>query len=196
MPAKQTKPTRDKMVIETSKKAAQNAILVVKDELNALPLDKNKKVLLINQQNSIKCPNDLFDHPALFAQLMEEDWPTLQTYETHFGYDKHKEEKVVQFVKDHDYALIICTNFYDRAARPHEYVKTLIDAGYPVLLITNTPYCIEETGGLIPAAQSAVLNMNLTPEGLCTTKAVLHGQLQPLGKWPLTLFDPFGLGRS
>ncbi len=191
--SKASDPIRDKVTIDVSKKAAQGAIMVVKDDLKALPLDKTKKTLLINQQNSVKCPNDMHDHPALFAQIMEEDWPQLQTFETSFGYNEKEEELVLNFVKDNDYDQIICTNFYDRSAQPNGYVKKLIDAGYPVILLTNTPYCIKETGGLIPSAKTIVLDMNLTPEGLRAAKAVMEGTMEPKGAWPLSNYDPFGL---
>ena len=191
--AKAAVPFSNPVIVETSKRAAQKAILVVKDELGALPLDKKKKVLLINQQCSIKSPNDIYDHPALFSQLMEQDWPSLQTYETKFGSDAKEEEGVLKFVQANKFDLILCTNYYDRAEKPNAYVKALIDQGYPVVLITNTPYCIAEIAGLIPSAKTAVLNMTLTPEGLRTAKAVLFGKLNPEGSWPLSNYDPFKL---
>ena len=69
--SKAAAPYRDKLVVETSKAAAQHAILVARDELKALPLDRSKRVLLINQQYTLKTPNDIHDHPGLFGQLME-----------------------------------------------------------------------------------------------------------------------------
>lgn len=188
-----SKPFKSPFVIKTAKKSAQRAILVVKDELRALPLNKKKRVLLINQQNSIKSPNDVHDHPALFSQLMEQDWPALQTYETKFGFDAKQEEGVMKFVAANKFDLILCTNYYDRQEKPNGYVKALIDQGYPVVLITNTPYCIKEIAGLIPAAKTVLLNLNLTPEGMRTAKAVLLGKLKPQGVWPLANYDPFAL---
>ena len=165
---------------EDRKAAAQHAILVAKDELGALPLDKSKRVLLINQQYSLKTPNDVHDHPALFAPAHGEEWPSLQTYETSFGFNEKEDEAVVRFVQgEEQYDLVICTNYYDRAEKPHTYVKALIDKGLPVLLITNTPYCIKDIAGLIPQARTIVLNLNLTPEGLRTTREVLLGRLEP-----------------
>jgi beta-N-acetylhexosaminidase len=191
--AKASVPFRDPIVVETAREAAQHAILVAKDELGALPLDKKKRVLLINQQYSLKTPNDFYDHPALFAQLMEEGWPSLQTYETSFGFNEKEDEAVVRFVEEGRYDLILCTNYYDRAEKPHTYVKTLIDKGLPVVLITNTPYGIKGIAGLIPEAKTIILNMNLTPEGLRTTREVLLGRVQPKGAWPLANHDPLGL---
>jgi len=186
-------PFSDPIVVETARNAAQKAILIVKDELGALPLDKTSKVLLINQQNSIKSPNDIYDHPALFSQLMEQDWPSLQTFETKFGYDPKEEEAALKFVEANRFDLILCTNYYDRQEKPSPLAKTLIDKGYPVALITNTPYSIKEIGGLIPAARTVLLNLNLTPEGLRTARAVLFGLLKPQGSWPLSNYDPFRL---
>ena len=60
-----------------------------------------------------------------------------------------------------------------------------------MVLISNTPYCIASTGGLIPSAQTIVLNMNLTPEGLRTTRAVLFGEIEAEGVWPLSNYHPF-----
>ena len=186
-------PFQDPLVVETARETAQHAILVGKDELGALPLDKSKRVLLVNQQYSLKTPNDVYDHPALFAQLMEEEWPALQTYETSFGFKEAEEEAVVRFAEEGKYDLVICTNYYDRAEKPHTYVKALIDKGLPVVLITNTPYCIKDIAGLIPQAPTIVLNMNLTPEGLRTTREVLLGRLEPRGTWPLSNHDPLKL---
>jgi hypothetical protein len=124
---------------------------------------------------------------------MENEWESLQTYETKFGYDEKEETAVIRFIEQRNYELIICTNFYDRQEKPHTYVKALIDKGYPVVVVTNTPYCIKEIAGLIPSAKTVVLNMNLTPQGLRTTKAVLLGEVKPAGTWPLSNYDPFNL---
>lgn len=194
--SKAAEPYKDPAIIEVSKKAAQNAVLVVKDELGVMPLDRSKKVLLINQQNSMKCPNDSWDHPGLFQEVMEEEWPELQTYETTFGSTPEQDAEVMAFVEANDFDLILCTNYYDRQIKPNTYAKQLIDAGKPVVLMTNTPYCIREVGGCIPEAKSIVLNMNFTPEGLRTVKGVLFGEIEPKGKWPLTNYDPFGLKGS
>lgn len=188
--AKAAVPFNDPIVINTAKQAAQKAIMVVKDELKALPLVPNQKILLVNQQNSIKTPNDLYDHPALFQELMEAEAPALQTYESAFGKADDDETGVIKLVEENSYDLIICTNFYDRAEKPHEYVRALIDKGYPVVLITNTPYCFKGIGGLIPEAKTIILNMNLTPEGYRTIRDVLFGRLKPEGSWPLSNYNP------
>jgi beta-N-acetylhexosaminidase len=191
--SKAAAPYKEKFVVDTSKAAAQHAILVAKDQLKALPLDRSKRVLLINQQYTLKTPNDIHDHPGLFGQLMESEWPALQVYETSFGWNEKEEAAVVKFVDENKFDLIICTNYYDRAEKPHGYVKALIDKGLPVLLITNTPYCIKDIAGLIPQAPSVVLNLNLTPEGMRTAREVLFGRLEPRGRWPLSNYDPLGL---
>lgn len=188
--AKAAKPFTDRIVVETCKKAARKAILVPKDELGAVPLNTKQKILLINQQNSIKTPNDIYDHPALFQELMEAEIPTLQTYETAFGGNDEDEAGVVKFVAENKFDIIICTNFYDRADKPHDYVRTLIDKGYPVVLITNTPYCFKGIAGMIPEAKTIILNMNLTPEGYRTIRDVLLGRIKPEGSWPLPNYNP------
>ena len=189
---KASEPYRDAAVIKTAEEAAEKAAMVIKDNLSAIPLDPDKKILLINQLYTIKTPNDKYDHPSLFSELLEEDFPGMQTYETSFGFEStDKEDSVVSFALKGNYDLIICTNFYDRSEKPHTYIKQLIEKNLPVLLITNTPYCIKDYGGLITDAQSIVLNMNLTPEGLRTTKRILLGKLTGRANWPLKNYDPF-----
>lgn len=191
--SKASEPYRDPEVLEVAERAAQRAIMICKDELGALPLDTSKKILLINQQNSIKTPNDIYDHPALFQEIMEKSIPTLQTLEVDFGFNAEDEKTAVAYAEEGNYDLIICTNWYDRSQKPHTYVKTLIDKGLPVVLISNEAYCIKENGGLIPSAKTSILNMNLTPAGLDMARRVLLGETEPLGQWPLTNYDPLGL---
>ncbi|MDZ7792401.1 MAG: hypothetical protein U5P10_01545 [Spirochaetia bacterium] len=187
-----SEPFSDPIVVQTAKKAARSAILVPKDNLNVVPLSGTlSRVLLVNQLNTVKSPNDRWDHPALFSELLEAEWPGLQTYETDFAGNEEDDHRVPEFVNQGSWDLIICTNFYDRSAAPNGYVKELIDAGYPVLLITNTPYQIKDSGGMIPDAPSIILNMNLSPEGLRTTRDVLCGRVVPQGRWPLSTYNPF-----
>jgi hypothetical protein len=169
---------------------------VLKDDLKALPLDRSRKILLINQRNDIKSPNDRFDHPALFQDLMEEELPDLQCYETSFGFDPKEEERILSFVQGKDYELIVCTNWYDRSSKPQAYAKALIDAGLPVVLVTNDPYCARGIGGAIPSAPTLLLSMNLSPQGLRMVRDVLFGRETPLGRWPLVNHDPFGLAEK
>jgi hypothetical protein len=86
-----------------------------------------------------------------------------------------------------------CSNHYDRQEKPNTYVEQLIDAGKPVVLVTNTPYCTRGHSGCSPSAPTIIVNMNLTPESLRTARAVLFGEVEPKGSWPLKNCAPFGL---
>ncbi|MDX9959320.1 MAG: glycoside hydrolase family 3 protein [Spirochaetia bacterium] len=192
-PALAGKVYSDPVILDTARVAARKATLVLKDDLQALPLDRSRKILLINQRNDIKTPNDRFDHPALFQDLMEEEMTDLQCYETSFGFDPKEEERILSYVQGKEYELIVCTNWYDRSSKPQAYAKALIDAGYPVLLVTNDPYCAKGIGGAIPSAPTLLLSMNLSPQGLRMVRDVLFGRETPQGRWPLVNHDPFGL---
>jgi beta-N-acetylhexosaminidase len=192
-PALADKVYSDPIVLGTASEAARKATIILKDDLKALPLDRTRKILLINQRNDIKSPNDRFDHPALFQDLMEEELPDLQCYETSFGFDPKEEARILAFVRGKEYELIVCTNWYDRSSKPQTYAKALIDAGYPVVLVTNDPYCAKGLGGALPAAPTLLLSMNLSPQGLRMVRDVLFGRETPQGTWPLANYDPFGL---
>ncbi|MBI9102761.1 MAG: hypothetical protein JEY99_10110 [Spirochaetales bacterium] len=194
--AKASESFTSEEVIKTATEATEKAVMICRDKLSALPLDRTKRVLLINQQNSVKTPLDAWDHPSLFQEIMESNWPQLQTFETNFGFkDEKEDELVLKIAREGNFDLIICTNFYDRSAKPHRYPKVLIDEGFPVLLLTNTPYCIGGQGGLIPEAPSIILNMNLTPEGLRMMRRVLDGECRGKAQWPISNYDPLGLKR-
>ncbi|MBU0935406.1 MAG: glycoside hydrolase family 3 protein [Spirochaetes bacterium] len=187
------RPYTDTVILETAREAARRATILLKDDLKAVPLNHAKKILLINQRNDIKSPNDRHDHPALFQDLMEEELPGLQCYETSFGFDPKEEERILAYVKDKGYEIIVCTNWYDRSNKPQTYAKALIDAGYPVLLLTNDPYCAKGLGGALPTAPTLLLSMNLSPQGLHMIRDILFGRETAQGRWPLVNYDPFGL---
>lgn len=186
-------PYNDPIIVGTAREAARSASLIVKDDLGAIPLDRSRRVLLINQQNSVKSANDEWDHPALFQELLEAELPQLQTIETQFGQNDADEKTIERILRQDRYDLIVVTNFYDRQFEPQRYARTLIERGLPVLLITNTPYNIKESGGMIPGAPTILLSMNLTPMGLAMMRDIILGREVPTGKWPLSNYNPFDL---
>ncbi|MCG8480768.1 MAG: hypothetical protein MI724_16870 [Spirochaetales bacterium] len=192
-PAGADAPYRDPVVLSTAREASRKATLIVKDELSSIPLDPSRRVLLVSQQNSVKSANDEWDHPALFQELMEAELPELRTIETQFGRNELDEKSIERILQREHFDLIIVTNFYDRQHEPQRYAADLIKRGLPVLLITNTPYCIKGLGGMLPDAPSIVLCMNLTPTGLATMRDVILGREIGEGRWPLLNYNPCNL---
>jgi beta-N-acetylhexosaminidase len=186
-------PYSDPVILSTAREAARAASIIVKDELGAIPLDLEKRVLLINQQNAVKTANDEWDHPALFQELLERELPGLQTIETQFGASEIDEKTIDRILSGEEYDLIIATNFYDRQFEPQRYASRLIQRGLPVLLVTNTPYRTKEVGGMLEEAPSILLSMNLTPPGLRMMRDVILGREVPSGRWPLSNYNPFDL---
>ena len=178
-------PIKSPIVIETARMTAQSAIMIVRDEQSLLPINRTKKTLLVNQLNTIKSPNDSYDHPSLFSQLVTEVWPECEVFECQFGYDKERESDLFEYIKGSRFEQIVCTSWYDRAEIPPRYPDRIINLGIPVILVTNTPYQIGKHGGMLKDADTVLLNMNLTPEGLRMSRDVLLGLEVPLGKWPL-----------
>lgn len=192
-PDRAAAPYRDEAILSLADDAARSASLIVKDELNAIPIDPTRRILLINQQNSVKSANDAWDHPALFQELMEQELPHLQTIETMFGANELDGKTIDRILERESYDLIIVTNFYDRQFTPPTYPLELVRRGLPVLLVTNTPYRIQGDGGMIPEAPSILLSMNLTPAGLATMRDILLGREKPSGAWPITNYNPLDL---
>lgn len=192
--ARAAEPYSDPVILRTAQEAARSASIIVKDELGAIPLDPAKRVLLINQQNAVKSANDEWDHPALFQELLEAEIPGLQTIEVQFGYEEVDQKSIDRILARDSYDLIIATNFYDRQFEPQRYAAALVSRGLPVVLVTNTPYRIKEVGGMLEEAPSILLSMNLTPHGLRMMRDVILGREVPAGRWPLSNYNPAGLG--
>lgn len=170
------------------REAAERAAIIVKGA-DRFPIDRSLPTALIYQENSVKSPNDQWDYPSLFGDLMEAAWPDIHTFEVPFFGDTMAED-ALQFVRSGNYKQIIVTSFYDRSGPPSTVAHTVLGAGLPTLLITNTPYTIGGRSGLLIDAPVVLLNLNLTPEGLRFTREILMGRSTPRGQWPLSSHHP------
>lgn len=181
-------------IIDLEAEAAFRAAVIVKGP-ERFPLDRSLKTVLVYQENDIKSPNDLWDYPSMFGDLMEDAWPQLITVETAFGQDDCDED-ILALVTGGGFRQLVVTSFYDRSRKPSSLPKRLLGLGIPTILVTNTPYTPYGLGGLLPEADGILLNMNLSPAGLRLTRDILLGSSRAGGAWPPVGFDPPGGGAS
>jgi beta-N-acetylhexosaminidase len=187
-PAKAADSYRLPEIRSIERETAEHAAVIVKGA-RFFPLDCSLRTALVYQENSVKSPNDQWDYPSLFGDLMETAWPDIHTFEVPFSGDAPAEDAVA-FVRSGRFKQVIVTSFYDRSGPPSTVAREVLSAGLPTILVTNTPYTICGRGGLLTDASAILLNLNVTPEGLRVTRDIIMGTSTPRGRWPLSAYHP------
>lgn len=145
------------------KKTSREAIQVPKQEKDVLPVQGDKKVLVVEQCMFLaeQC-NDQYFHPYQFWNLLRPRLlnPGLVRIAT-FGTDEDLEK-----VKDAaiDFDLIIATNIYSRGSMPNtEFVeKVIAETGKETIVVTNSPYPVAVTDSM----KTVIVTFSEGPESL------------------------------
>jgi beta-N-acetylhexosaminidase len=178
-PAKTTAVARSREVIDLSRGVAEKALLVVRDEKKLLPLDKSKKILVIEQ--CIPYPflgKDLYSHPHMFCEQMTKHSTNLILDDTAFHADEDEGEldEALELAKQAD--LVVMTNFFARIEKRgnnSQLVRKLKAAGHTVIVVTNTPYIV----GTTAEADAVVCNFSGSPDSIRAAADFLFGAVQP-----------------
>jgi beta-N-acetylhexosaminidase len=178
-PAKTTEVARGREVIDLSREVAHKALLVVRDEKKLLPLDKSKKILVIEQ--CIPYPflgKDLYSHPHMFCEAMTKHSTNLILDDTAFHADDDEGEldEALELAKQAD--LVVMTNFFARIEKRgnnSHLVKKLKAAGHTVVVVTNSPYIM----GTTAEADAVVCNFSGSPDSIRIAADLLFGAVQP-----------------
>ena len=162
---------------------ARKSVLIYKNKENLLPLDKNKKTLIIEQK--VKNYNSLSWHSGILYEDCLKLGANVDYSETAYHYDQEDEGRVKQALKEYD--TIVITNYYLRTLLSNKAFLEKVLKGYKgkVVIVTNTPY---ELLSIPEGAEHVVINFATSPENVRATAAVLYGVQKPEGVWPLVDF--------
>lgn len=129
-----------KFVADAAREAAKKSTYILRNEENVLPLDKSKKILLIEQVHPVhRNTNDYYVHPSLLWEKCQKYMPNIQSVECSMQINEQDQERINHQIDDAD--IIVCTNYYlRRSANTHNFPKKLLKWNKPVVVITNTPY--------------------------------------------------------
>ena len=188
-PAGAAKPLRDRGVIDLAYEAARRSCRIVKDEAGFLPLTKSKRVCVVDQLFSLRTPNDSYNHPRKFYEYLQAHDPNLTYLDVEAIATPEDEERVLATLARGGFDVVVCTNMYWRelGGKRNTLVQKLVARGYPVLLVTNTPY----RTGYIREARTIILNYATSPAGYRVLADVLYGRAVPEGVWPVR-YQPEG----
>jgi beta-N-acetylhexosaminidase len=184
-PEKAAEPINDSFVIKTAKEAAEESVLLIRDEANLLPLKPEQNILLVEQIFSThQMANNMSSYPGMLWSLMTEMSPNVGSVEIPLTPREQDPERIFRRINEAD--VIVTTNYYyhKAAAVMTKLVREIHQKGKPVVVLTNIPF--ERAA---PKDFPTVLTV-FTAGGKENLKAavdVIYGKLKPTAKVPVKL---------
>ena len=176
-PKETTAIVRSKENIDFSWEVAHKALLVVRDDKKLLPLNKDKKILVIEQTIPFEfLGKDLYSHPHMFCEQMVKHSSNLILDDTAFYAEDDEIEEALKLAKEAD--MVVMTNYYARIEKKgnnRRLVKALKAAGHDVVIVTNFPY----RKGTTTEADAVVCNFSGSPDSIRVSADLLFGAIQP-----------------
>ena len=159
-------------VARVAAEAAQKTTYILRNEEQVLPLDKTKKILLIEQVHPVHVDtNDYYTHPSLLWEKCQKYKPDIQGVECSMKFDEHDQERVQRQIDNAD--IIVCTNYFiRRCGWTQNFPKKLLHYGKPVVVITNTPY----EWGLLPEYKNVIMEYCGSAETMEEIARLLFGE--------------------
>jgi len=170
-----------------SRKVAEKALLVVRDDKKLLPLSKDKKILVIEQIMPYSfLGKDLYSHPHMFCEQMAKHSMNLILDDTGFYGSDDDIAEALTLAKKAD--LVVMTNYYARIEKKgnnQRLVKALKAAGHTVIVVTNFPY----RRGVTKEADAVICNFSGSPDSIRAAADLLWGTIKacPTTKMPIDL---------
>jgi beta-N-acetylhexosaminidase len=141
-PKETLKITTSKEIIDFSWDVAKKALLIMRDEKKMLPLNPEKRILVIEQRIPYEfIGKDPYFHTHMFCEAMVNHSTNLILADTAFSAFEEEIEECLQLAKQVD--LVVMTNYYARIVKSGNnqlLVKKLKNAGHQIVVVTNNPF--------------------------------------------------------
>jgi beta-N-acetylhexosaminidase len=139
-PALADEPFNDPFIVKTATEAAQKTVMV-KDTMSQLPLDPNKRVLLIEQVfPTHSAAANMYSHPGLLWDEMCRLSHHVLSVEIPYVPRDMDLDRIRRRVGEAE--VVVMTNYYyhKNAASISNFVRKVMSMGKKVIVVTNTPY--------------------------------------------------------
>lgn len=199
-PAEETaaKCIPDQKAYDCSKAISAKSMMVTENEDNIIPLEKSKRIFLIDQIFFDRSPNDLWNHPRKFYELLEAKGFNI-TKREELSYLDHMmgghnleidTKKITEKLAEDDFdVVIVSSNYYRNYKTDTDVIKQILEqSSKPVLVVTNTMY----ESAYVKEAKNCIINYNPTPSGYDALVDILDGSLKAEGVSPLKTVKPLG----
>jgi beta-N-acetylhexosaminidase len=175
----------DPVVKSIAQEAADKSVLLMRDKAKLLPLQKNTKVLLIEQIFPTHAfANNMYSHPGLFWEQMCLHSDNVASVEIPYVPTDSDLKRVLKRLPEAQ--VVVATNYYyhKAASSISNFVREVKQVIPNVIIVTNTPY---EFGA--PADfQTVIACFNPgAKEHLRAVADVIFGKLIPTAKMPIKL---------
>ncbi len=163
----------DPEVAEIATRLANDALKVMRDENNILPLAPDKKVLLVEQRNALhertesqKC------HPGILWEALLKYSENVGQVETEMDHTENDKSRVLKRIDEAD--VIIVTNYFDRRAHTESnFVSQLHKFNKPVIVVTNSPYPFT----VHPEYKTVICTYSSSPESLAAVAKTIFAKI-------------------
>jgi beta-N-acetylhexosaminidase len=178
-----------KPVVDLCWDVSKKAQIIVRNNNHMLPLDKNKKIMVVEQRIPYEfVGKDPYNHTHVFCEEMYKYAQDLILVDTGFSALKEEIDECLKLAKQAD--VVVLTNYYARIVKTGNnqlLVRKLKAAGHKVVVVTNTPY----VEGTTKEADAVVCNFSGTPDSIRISAGVLFGKIKTSAstKIPVKLKD-------
>jgi beta-N-acetylhexosaminidase len=171
-PARAGEGIQDPEVAAVSWRAASEAIHVIRDEQELLPLDPETKVLLIEQIHPMHViTNSQACHPPVLWERMCALSDTVGCVEVNMPFPEEDRERIRARLDQVD--MVVMTNYYGRRdGKGDDFVQEIVQCGKPVIIITNNPYSFT----VKPEYETVICTYGIGPESLNEAAKTVYGQ--------------------
>ncbi len=179
---KATPTLRDREVVDLSQQVARDAVMVLRDRDGLLPVRAEQRVMVVEQLIIPEfVPENVHYHAHSFGEAMLGHSLNAVPVDCDFEASEGDRRTVRSLLDRVD--VVVMTNWFWRVmgASNEALVRTVVESGKPVVVVTNNPYPM----GATPEAGTVVCTYSVTPESLKAAADLVYGELEPRGEWPL-----------
>ena len=174
------KVLQEEGIRQLARQAARRSVLIARDQEGSIPVT-GEKILVIEQK--VKEYNDIQWHSGILFEACQGYRPNVHYLETSYSYDDTDKSQITQALTEYD--TVIATNYFLRGkAKNRDFWEEQISL-HPevkIIIVSNTPY---EQLSIPGNAGNVLLTFATSPENIRAVAAVLFGEMEPEGVWPL-----------
>jgi beta-N-acetylhexosaminidase len=177
----------DREIVATATEAADKSIVLMRDDAETLPLNREQRVLVVEQTfvTQVAC-NNAYSHPGLLWEELSRHSPAVGSIEISDLPADGDMARLRKRLAEDEFDVIVTTNYfhYKIAAGICEVVDELLATGKPVVVVANNPFAFS-----VKAHYPTVV-VCYNPAGRENMGAVadiLYGAKKAVGKLPVKL---------
>ncbi len=141
--SKAGQPFNDPFVAAVANEAAEKSIVVLRDDVNLLPLKRETKVLLVEQIHHFHSfINTMYAHPGMLWEELRKRSDNVAVVLINEKFSETDKVAVLERLREMDYDVIVTTSYYNY--RSHATMTGMLaemqQYQKPIVIVSNSPY--------------------------------------------------------